>query len=130
MTTAPATTDPATLRKAILRAAEVLGLTQQLPQILGVDPQSWARLSANERTLVPDTVEWNGAVRFASLFRSLLTLVGTVPNARDWLEQPHRTLGASPRSLLMNPEGLERVVRYLDAVQKYEVRLPPRSEPS
>ena len=130
MTTSQATTNPATLKKAILRAADVLGLTQQLPQILGVDEHSWAKLSADERALVPGTDEWASAVRFASLFRALLTLVGTVPNARDWIDQPHRTLGASPRSLLLNPEGLERVVHYLDSVQKYEIRLPPRSEPS
>ena len=125
-----ATTDPTTLKKAIVRAADVLGLTEQLPQVLGVDASSWAQLLANERALAPGTDEWNGAVRFASLFRSLLTLVGTVPNAREWLDQHHRTLGASPRALLRSPEGLERVVRYLEAVQKFEIKLPPRSEQS
>ena len=130
MTISQATTDPSTLKKAILRAADVLGLTQQLPQVLGVDEHSWAQLTANERSLMPNTDEWANAVRFAGLFRSLLTLVGTVPNATDWLNQPHRTLGASPRSLLLSPAGLERVVRYLDSVQKYEIRLPPRSDRS
>ena len=125
-----ATTDPTTLKKAILRAAQVLNLTQELPHILGIDATAWAQLSAGERTLVPGTDEWNGAVKFASLFRSLLTLVGTAPTAQAWLDQSHRTLGASPRSLMQSPEGLERVVRYLDAVQKYEVKLPPRSEQS
>ena len=122
-----ANTDPATLKKAILRAAQVLNLTQELPSVLGTDANAWTQLSANERALVPGTDEWTGAVKFAGLFRALLSLVGTLPNALAWLDQPHRTLGASPRSLLSNPEGLERVVRYLDAVQKYEVKLPPRS---
>jgi hypothetical protein len=121
------TTDPATLKKAALRAAEVLGLSQQLPSILGIDTESW---QAHERALTPGTEQWNAAVRFVSLFRSLLTLVGSVSSAREWLDQRHRTLGESPRVLLQNPAGLERVVRYLDAVQKFEVKLPPRSEPS
>lgn len=119
------TIDPATLKKAVLRAAEVLDLTQQLPSILGIDAESW---QTNERSLTPGTEQWTGAVRLASLFRSLLTLVGSVPSAREWLDQHHRTLGGSPRVLLQNPAGLERVVRYLDAVQKFEVKLPPRSE--
>lgn len=121
------TTDPATLKKAVLRAADVLDLTQQLPSILGIDAASSL---ANEHALVPDTSEWSAAVRFVSLFRSLVTLVGSVSAAREWLDQSHRTLGASPRALLDSPAGLERVVRYLDAVQKFEVKLPPRSEQS
>lgn len=124
MKSSQTTTDPATLKKAVLRAAEVLDLSQQLPEILGIDAQTWL---STERTIAPDTAEWCSAVRFTSLFRSLLTLVGSVSNARAWLDQHHRTLGESPRALLTTPEGLERVVRYLDAVQKFEVKLPPRS---
>jgi uncharacterized protein (DUF2384 family) len=115
------------LKKAVLRAADVLGLTQQLPSILGIDAKAWA---SNEHALAPDTDEWRAAVRFTSLFRSLVTLVGSVSNAREWLDQSHRTLGDSPRSLLENATGLERVVRYLDAVQKFEVKLPPRGAQS
>lgn len=121
------TIDPATLKKAVLRAAEVLGLTDQLPSILGIDAKS---SQATALELAPGTDAWSAAVRFASLFRALLTLVGTVPKAREWLDQSHRTLGESPRALLQNPAGLDRVVRYLEAVQKFEVKLPPRSEQS
>jgi uncharacterized protein (DUF2384 family) len=125
-----ASTDPATLRKAILRAAQVLDLTSELPQVLGIESSAWEALNADARGLVPGTTEWNAAARFAGLFRLLLSLVGTVPNAQQWLDQPHRTLGATPRSLLVSMEGLERVVRYLEAVQKFEVKLPPRSSQS
>jgi len=118
------TTDPATLKKAVVRAGDVLGLAQQLPNILGIDANIW---EAKEHALAPDTDEWRRAVRFTSLFRSLLTLLGSVSGAREWLDQSHRTLGDSPRALLQNPAGLERIVRYLDAVQKFEVKLPPRS---
>ena len=118
-------TDPTTLTKAVLRAADVLGLTQELPNLLGGDAESSL---ANKGALTPGTNEWDAAVKLTSLFRSLLTLVGTVPKAREWLDQSHRTLGASPRQLLQSPAGLARVVRYLDAVLKFEVKLPPRSE--
>ena len=124
MSDSPTTIDPTTLKKAVTRAAEVLDLTQALPRILGIDANAWA---ASERALAPDSEEWRAAVRFAGLFRSLLTLVGSAAKAREWLDQPHRTLGESPRVLLQSPGGLERVVRYLDAVQKFEVKLPPRS---
>jgi uncharacterized protein (DUF2384 family) len=119
-------THPAVLTKAVLRAAEHLELSTVLPAILGMDAPEWARIAAGERMLDPAREEWQNAVRFAGLFRSLLSLVGTPEQARVWLATAHKTLGAAPVSLLQTPEGRDRVYRYLDAVQKYEIRLPPR----
>jgi len=123
-----ATISPATLTKALLRAADVLHLAQDLPTILGVEAQHWTRLRSGAETLQPDSEEWAIAVRIASLFRSLVTMLGTAESAREWLDMPHRTLGSSPRELLRTDAGRDRVFGYLDAVQKYEIKLPPRSQ--
>jgi hypothetical protein len=42
------------------------------------------------------------------------------------LSTPHQTLGAAPAEMLRTPEGRAHVLRYLDAVQKFEMKLPPR----
>ncbi|RPH54182.1 MAG: DUF2384 domain-containing protein [Lysobacterales bacterium] len=52
-------------------------------------------------------------------------LVGTTERARAWLGGPNQALGANPVELLRTPDA-ERVYRYLDAVMKNELRLPPR----
>jgi uncharacterized protein (DUF2384 family) len=119
-------TNPAVLTKAVLRAAEHLELSAALPAILGMDTQAWSQIAAGERWLDPAGAEWQNAVRFTGLFRSLLSVVGTVDKARAWLVTAHETLGATPASLLQTPEGRNRVYRYLDSVQKYEIKLPPR----
>lgn len=123
------TTDPTTLTKAVVRAAERLGLTNDVPQILGIETAAWNAIVRGDGTLDASRPEWLAATNFASLFRSLLTLVGTLENARAWLSTPHQTLGTEPTTLLRTPEGRERVFRYLDAVQKFEMKLPPRGRP-
>jgi uncharacterized protein (DUF2384 family) len=119
-------TDSATLTKAVLRAAERLGLTETLHEIIEVDAASVNQMRKGEATLDPSRGEWEAATRFAGLFRSLLTLVDTTENARTWLSTPHQTLGAAPAEMLRTPEGRAHVLRYLDAVQKFEMKLPPR----
>jgi uncharacterized protein (DUF2384 family) len=119
-------TDNATLTKAVLRAAERLGLTDSLHEIIGIDAASVERMRKGEIALDPSRAEWESATRFTGLFRSLLTLVDTIENARNWLSTPHQTLGAVPAEMLRTPNGRDHVLRYLDAVQKYEMKLPPR----
>ena len=119
--------NPAMLTKAVLRAADLLDLAQDLPVILGIEAHQWERLRSGAQTLQPDSAAWPIAVRIASLFRSLVTLLGDANRSREWLDSPHATLGSSPRELLRTDTGRERVFGYLDAVQKYEIKLPPRS---
>jgi uncharacterized protein (DUF2384 family) len=122
--------DPGTLTKAIFRAAEHLGLSTVLPDILGINRETVTRMARGECTLDPSRPEWEAATRFASLFRSLVTLLGNAEEARTWLNTPHATLGAAPSELLRSPHGRARVVGYLDAVQKFEIKLPPRGRPN
>ena len=122
-----ASSDAQILVKAVVTAAERLGVLDALPEILGAPAQAIAAMQTGTHSLDPSGAEWRAATRFASLFRSLISLLGDVERARAWLNESHQTLGGSPAQLLRMRGGLDRVVRYLDAVQKYEIRLPPRS---
>ena len=117
-------TSPATLTKALLRAADQLGLGADLATLLGTPADDAAVLQAGARMLDPHRPEWGRALKLVGLFRSLISLVGAPERARAWLGAPNQALGARPIELLRTAEA-ERVFRYLDAVQKHELRLPP-----
>ncbi|HEX7012014.1 MAG TPA: antitoxin Xre/MbcA/ParS toxin-binding domain-containing protein [Steroidobacteraceae bacterium] len=117
-------TNPATLTKAALRAADRLGLSEMLPDLLGIDAGLASNLTNGARALDPARPEWLAASKFLSIFRSLVTLAGGTESARAWLVSPNQALGAVPADLLRSPVGRDRVLRYLEAVQKHELKLP------
>jgi Protein of unknown function (DUF2384) len=119
------TTSPATLTKALLRAAQELGLSADLSSLLQSSPDDIASLQSGARVLDAQREEWMRALKIVSLFRTLVSLVGTTERARAWLGSPNQALGASPIELLRSSDA-ERVHRYLDAVSKHELRMPPR----
>ena len=116
---APAPSAEAVLTKAVVRAADRLGLSQrELAQILGVSESTASRLCADRYRLSPQRAkEWELARLFVRFFRSLDALWGHDDVARTWLVSPNVALGASPRDLLGSVEGLVRVVGYLDAAR-------------
>lgn len=116
---------PALLTKALLRSAEQLGLSADLPALLQLESEAVAQLQSGARSLDPEGSEWAQALKIVSLFRTLVSLLGTVQRARAWLGNPNETLGAPPIDLLRTPDA-DRVHRYLNAVQKNELRMPPR----
>ena len=120
------TTSPATLTKALLRAMDQLGLAADLATLLATPADDAAALQAGARTLDPQREEWARALKLVGLFRSLISLVGTPERARAWLGSPNQTLGASPIEVLRTHDA-ERVLRYLAAVEKHELRLPPNT---
>lgn len=117
---------PATLTKAVLRASERLGLVDALPAILGLSAPEIADMHNEQRLLDPSRQEWTAASELVSLYRSLLTALSSVDEVSTWLRTPHHSLGAAPMELLSSADGRGRVLRYLDAVQKYEIKLPQR----
>jgi hypothetical protein len=119
------TTSPALLTKALLRAAEELGLSADLASLLQASSEDAASLQSGARVLDPQRQEWASALRIVGLFRTLVSLVGTTERARAWLGSPNQALGGNPIHVLRTPDA-ERVYRYLDAVMKNELRLPPR----
>jgi transcriptional regulator with XRE-family HTH domain len=109
----------AVLSKAVVRAAQLLELTQkELAGILGVSEATASRLCAGRYRLEPQRAkEWELARLFVRLFRSLDALWGHDDVARTWLASPNLALGTHPRALLTSVEGLVRVVAYLDAAR-------------
>lgn len=115
----PAPAAGRTLAKAATRAAELLGLTQgELAAILGLSPATVSRMTAGAYVLERGNKAWELAALFVRLSRSLDALVGSnETQARAWLASPNRALGAAPRELIPQAEGLVRVVHYLDAAR-------------
>lgn len=120
----PPTTSPALLTKALLRAADQLDLSAVLPALLDTAPEEVARLRAGERLLDPERNEWQGALGVVGLFRTMIELLGTAERARAWLGFANDALGARPIDLLRTPDA-DRVSRYVSAVRKHELRMPP-----
>ncbi len=108
-----------TLSKAVVRAAKLIGLNQsELAAVLGISKATASRLVGGRYLLEPKRVkEWELALLFVRLFRSLDALVGHGEDARTWLRGPNAALGRSPAEEIVTAEGLVRVVQYLDATR-------------
>ena len=108
----------AVLTKAVLRAAEQLGLrNRELAQVLGSSEASVSRLSGR-RAIEPDSKEGELALLLLRLFRSLDALVGgDTAKARAWLQAENTHVGGVPATRIRTVEGLVDVVQYLDAMR-------------
>ncbi|MDX1388659.1 MAG: antitoxin Xre-like helix-turn-helix domain-containing protein [Acidobacteriota bacterium] len=120
---ATAATDPrarssGVLTRAVVRAAETLGIAQKtLAALLGVSEATVSRL-ARGRTIDPRSKEGELAVLFVRLFRSLDALVGgDVDKSRAWMHADNRHLGGAPVELIPTVRGLLHVTEYLDALR-------------
>jgi uncharacterized protein (DUF2384 family) len=115
--TTAATPDPsAVLTKAVARAAERLGITKALlARILGLSPPTVTRLYSGAYKLDERRKEWEFALLFVRVFRSLDSIVGDEQAARRWLNCDNRALNGKPIDLIRRTDGLVRVVQYLDA---------------
>jgi transcriptional regulator with XRE-family HTH domain len=112
----PQAEETAVLTKAVTRAAGLLGLTQrQVAEALGLSGPTASRLFTGKYRLSPKRAkEWELAILFVRLFRSLDALWGHEGTARTWLESYNMALGAAPLELIRSAAGLVRVVDYLD----------------
>jgi uncharacterized protein (DUF2384 family) len=107
------------LSKAVVRAAGFLGLTQrQMAQILGVSEPTASRLASGAYVLSRARAkEWELALLFVRLFRSLDAIWGREESARKWLRSPNTVLHSPPIALIGSIQGLVRVVGYLDSAR-------------
>jgi uncharacterized protein (DUF2384 family) len=104
------------LTKAVARAAERLDISRSLlAKILGVSPPTVTRLYKGGYLLDERRKEWEFALLFVRVFRSLDSIVGNEQAARQWLNSENRGLNGRPVDLIRQTEGLVRVVHYLDA---------------
>lgn len=111
--------ESAVLSRSTLRAAQLLGLSQRtLARVLGISDATASRLFAGRYLLSRDRAkEWELALLFVRLFRSLDALWGHGDAARTWLASENIALGAAPIELLGSIQGLVRVVGYLDSAR-------------
>lgn len=107
------------LTKALLRAADLLGLpSAALARVLGVSEASISRLVTGTRTIDPASKEGELALILVRVYRSLDALVGTdVQQRRAWMRAYNRVLNGKPMDLIERAEGLVAVVSYLDAMR-------------
>ncbi len=106
----------AVLSNAVVRAAERLQVPRVLlAKVLGVSRATITRLYAGDYQLEQQRKEWEFALLFVHLFRSLDSIVGEEGTARAWLNSDNKALNGRPIELISQTEGLVRVVRYMDA---------------
>jgi len=116
--TAPAPVPSSVLTKALLRAAELLDLSQKsLAAVLGVSAATVSRLGRTKQ-IDPDSKQGELALLFVRLYRSLDTMVGgDADKARQWLWAENVHLGGVPAQRITTVEGLVDAVSYLDALR-------------
>ncbi|MEY4712055.1 MAG: hypothetical protein RIS88_1505 [Pseudomonadota bacterium] len=104
------------LSRAVTRAADRLEVSHALlARVLGVSAPTVTRLYHGSYLLEERRKEWELAVLFVRVFRSLDAIVGDEATARRWLRSDNQGLNARPIDLIAHTEGLVRVVHYLDA---------------
>jgi len=106
----------ATLSKAVVRAASALKIKQAtLAEVLGISAPSVSRLIAGAYQIEPTrSKEWELALLFVRLYRSLDAIVGPGEKAYSWLNHENLALKARPVDLIRSAQGLVNVVEYLD----------------
>ena len=110
----------AVVTKALLRAAEALGLSSaELAEIVGASESTLSRIRNHKRGPIPlESKEGELALLFLRVFRSLDALVGgNEAQARAWITADNHHLGGVPLQRMKKIEGLVDVAEYLDAMR-------------
>lgn len=109
--------DGALVTKALLRAAERLGLANKdLAKILGLSEASVSRMSRGALSLAPEQKSFELALLFVRLYRSLDSIAGgDAQVARIWLRVENTALGGVPLARIASIAGLMDTIAYLDA---------------
>ncbi|MFC3606357.1 MbcA/ParS/Xre antitoxin family protein [Stutzerimonas tarimensis] len=109
-------TPEAVLAKAVLRAAEQLGLKQaELAAVLGVHRTAVSRLKS-QPSLAPDSKTGELALLLIRMARALFALTG---GDRDWMQHfmrtPNKVTGGVPVEQIETIQGLMSVLQFVDA---------------
>lgn len=105
------------LTKAVLRAADHLGLTAKtLASVLGLSETTVSRMKHGDYRIDPATKAFELGVLFVRLFRSLDAIAGGDQKvAATWLRSDNTALDARPVDRIQSIAGLTDVIAYLDA---------------
>ena len=107
------------LTTSVLKAAALLNIAfGDLGRMLGLSAATISRMNKGDYTLVETRKEWDLALLFVRMFRSLDSLVaGREASAQAWLHSHNEALGAVPAEMIKTVVGLVHVTDYLDAVR-------------
>ena len=108
------------VNKAVMNAVVHLSLTQkELSQIVGSSTPQISRLFKTGAPCINQhTKEWECALLFLRLIRSLEAIVGEDPSqAHEWLYSYNHHLADKPIEMIKSIQGLNEVVHYLDAMR-------------
>jgi DNA-binding XRE family transcriptional regulator len=105
------------LTMAVIRASGMLQITQSsLARILGLSQTTASSLHTGSYLLTPDhPKEWEVALLFIRIFRSVNAIFGPGEAACSWLTMNNTALNGRPAELIESTKGLIRVLHYLDA---------------
>lgn len=108
----------AVLAKALLNAAEQLGLKQaDLGAILGLDRTAISRLKQNP-SLDPNSKKGELALLVIRIARALFALTG---GDKDWIKHfmhnPNKVTGGIPAKQMETIQGLIQVMQFVDAIR-------------
>jgi hypothetical protein len=109
--------EAAVLTKAVMRAADLLGLSRtELKDVLGVSPATVSRMGAGAYRLAPGEKAFELAALFVRLYRALDAVTGGDGEVNiRWLRNENAALGGVPGDLIKSIAGLMQVLAYLDA---------------
>lgn len=107
----------AVLTKAMLRAADILGLNARtLARVIGVSEPTLSRMKRGDVMLEAGTKPFELAVLVVRLYRSLDAITGGDDMVtRSWMTASNTALQGVPSTLITSVTGLVDVISYLDA---------------
>lgn len=116
--TQTAPTPDSVLAKAVLNAAEQMGLKQSdLSAVLGVHRTAISRMKQNQQ-LDPDSKQGELALLLIRIARALYALTG---GDKDWIQHfmrmPNSQTGGVPLEQIKTIQGLMMVLRFVDAIR-------------
>ncbi|MBO6727165.1 MAG: DUF2384 domain-containing protein [Rhizobiaceae bacterium] len=107
----------ATVSKAMLRAADLLGMSaKELAAVIGVSEATLSRLKKGHGHAGLTGKAYELALLFVRLYRSLDAIAGGDDAvSRHWIRAENSALGGAPLSRIRTIDGLTHVLAYLDA---------------
>lgn len=108
----------AVLAKAVLRAAEQLGLKQaELAAVLGMHRTAISRLKTTS-SLDPDSKQGELALLLLRLARALFALTGGDQEwIRHFMRTPNKITGGIPATQIETIQGMTTVLQFVDAIR-------------
>jgi hypothetical protein len=113
----PSVNDEALVSKALLNAARRLNMTNvELAQIVGISESKLSRMDRQEAFVSRSGKEFDLAVLFIRLYRSLDAITGgDAVTSAAWIRNQNKAFNNVPVQRMKSLEGLVDVVHYLDS---------------